>query len=852
MEYVWTKNGATEYNEIVTNLKPKLVEYEQHVLADNLIKVKENQAVTLEESGYTHQAYIALYCAYKEALKLPSNGLCVNNIESLVEKSYIKKKKEKEKGPFETVDENGDGQIDENELRNALTNEGVDDINKIIDAIKTKFGVPLNKENFNIILEAIKSGNTDSLYPEIVYQYTFLDKSINENTVSIKLGREPTKGNSEITVNAYNDKVDIITAINGITEFKIDGNTQFLDKVFAFEDGDSEVTIELTLDKNNLETLNETQSINLVVFINNAAYKNHNIEINPDDFDSLFPDKTYYLTETGAELFNEYYPEQFSKNYVFTKKSIENIEGLYQEIVDAFGSIDDMVTYLGDTLISDRKSENIYKYYYHAENSDITEGTPVEYGFILELALDNNVESYNDAIKQLIEDKIITDSWKKITYVFSDLGVDLGYSEKENKPFVPNNFTAISGNEYQKIYILKDSIIIEKGTGDKTLHDLSINNWVWTQKAIDEYSIGENENVPTTLLDHCNTHNLNLKKLIIELKTGEYIKVKPPKESVDLKDFGGKSKWFKWELEETDYLSEMSTDDFEYYKELLQLGFVFFDSLIISMSNKFEPLPLKVKIFFEAGSTSPLATAGPRLRGFVGNQKVIAGRMTIYDRAMKKDKSGNLITIIHEIFHILGLGTLWTQAKYVVGRFYQGPDNSSALSEYRQLAKNPKAYIPLDERKGHITTETLRNSDWVKCPGIPNEINNPALSKNSKLSKISTGMLVDLGFTVNHSMADYTQSDFNNTSSSLSINLVKGWNKVKLPIENKLKIENLLTDDIEEIKDDNLNYNCNVPHFSTLNEVVPEKYYFVKVKKDCNLDIHEEPIFVCGTCCKNK
>ena len=54
MTYVWTKEGATEYNKIVDNLKPKLVEYEQPVLADNLIKVKENQAVTLEESGYTH------------------------------------------------------------------------------------------------------------------------------------------------------------------------------------------------------------------------------------------------------------------------------------------------------------------------------------------------------------------------------------------------------------------------------------------------------------------------------------------------------------------------------------------------------------------------------------------------------------------------------------------------------------------------------------------------------------------------------------------------------------------------------------------------------------------------------
>jgi len=32
---------------------------------------------------------------------------------------------------------------------------------------------------------------------------------------------------------------------------------------------------------------------------------------------------------------------------------------------------------------------------------------------------------------------------------------------------------------------LEMNLIIEKGTGDKTLHDLSINNWVWTQKAIE-------------------------------------------------------------------------------------------------------------------------------------------------------------------------------------------------------------------------------------------------------------------------------------------------------------------------------------------------------------------------------
>lgn len=219
MTYVWTKNGATEYNKIVKILKPLLGDYPE--FANKLKEVKENHDVTLGGTGYTHEQYISIYCQYKHQLDLPDNELCGSNFNS-----YIKEKEE-EKGPFETVDTNDDGKIDENELKKALVNEGVDNINKIIDAIRKKFGVPLNKGNFDIILEAIKNGDTDSLYPKIVYQYTFFDKSIKGNTVSIKLEREPTEGNSEITVNAYNDKVDIITAINGITEFKMDGKQNF-------------------------------------------------------------------------------------------------------------------------------------------------------------------------------------------------------------------------------------------------------------------------------------------------------------------------------------------------------------------------------------------------------------------------------------------------------------------------------------------------------------------------------------------------------------------------------------------------------------------------------------------------
>ena len=67
------------------------------------------------------------------------------------------------------------------------------------------------------------SWNADKMTTVLVKSNQFIIRivdSINENTVSIKLGREPTKGNSEITVNAYPAKsgeskgglINVITA----------------------------------------------------------------------------------------------------------------------------------------------------------------------------------------------------------------------------------------------------------------------------------------------------------------------------------------------------------------------------------------------------------------------------------------------------------------------------------------------------------------------------------------------------------------------------------------------------------------------------------------------------------------
>jgi hypothetical protein len=105
--------------------------------------------------------------------------------------------------------------------------------------------------------------------------------------------------------------------------------------------------------------------------------------------------------------------------------------------------------------------------------------------------------------------------------------------------------------------------------------------------------------------------------------------------------------------------------------------------------------------------------------------------------------------ILHEMGHILGIGTLWDSLKNSAGDFI----GSHALAEYRTLSGNPSASaVPVEHDFGagtagaHWDEDTFNNelmTGFAEAPGTPMPI-----------SRMTIGSLQDLGYTVNYAAAD--------------------------------------------------------------------------------------------------
>jgi hypothetical protein len=106
--------------------------------------------------------------------------------------------------------------------------------------------------------------------------------------------------------------------------------------------------------------------------------------------------------------------------------------------------------------------------------------------------------------------------------------------------------------------------------------------------------------------------------------------------------------------------------------------------------------------------------------------------------------------ILHEMGHILGVGTLWDYLDLLNGFEYIG---ANALAEYRQLTGNASAsYIPVENSGGPGTAgghweEDIFNAElmtgYVESAGVPMPI-----------SRMTIASLADLGYTVNLAAAD--------------------------------------------------------------------------------------------------
>ena len=104
-------------------------------------------------------------------------------------------------------------------------------------------------------------------------------------------------------------------------------------------------------------------------------------------------------------------------------------------------------------------------------------------------------------------------------------------------------------------------------------------------------------------------------------------------------------------------------------------------------------------------------------------------------------------TILHEMGHVLGIGTLWNYKKLIdeEAHAYTG---EHALSEYRKLEDGVNS-VPTEDDGGRGTA----NGHWEK-DDFDNELMTGFLSSSSPLSKVTIGSLADLGYQVNYDAAD--------------------------------------------------------------------------------------------------
>ncbi len=104
--------------------------------------------------------------------------------------------------------------------------------------------------------------------------------------------------------------------------------------------------------------------------------------------------------------------------------------------------------------------------------------------------------------------------------------------------------------------------------------------------------------------------------------------------------------------------------------------------------------------------------------------------------------------IVHEMLHVLGIGTLWDFAGLVSGNQYIGVN---ALNEYKTLSGDMAATGIL------LTTGVGPGSDYSHWDEdtFDNELMTPFINSGSNpLSRITVGALEDLGYSVNYAQAD--------------------------------------------------------------------------------------------------
>lgn len=187
------------------------------------------------------------------------------------------------------------------------------------------------------------------------------------------------------------------------------------------------------------------------------------------------------------------------------------------------------------------------------------------------------------------------------------------------------------------------------------------------------------------------------------------------------------------------------------------------------MPSSVDDLFVHVELATLDGLNGTLAEAGPDCVVMPG-ERGVTGTITVdVDDVEAMDADGTLAsTLMHEMGHVLGIGTLWENGNWgsrhlLVGTGTSDPrfKGQAATSEWRALGGS--GFVPLESGGGAGTTEAHWSESAMDIELMTGWIETGA---PSPLSTISIAALADLGYNVDLSVAD---------SFSLPGAAARGW-----------------------------------------------------------------------------
>lgn len=230
---------------------------------------------------------------------------------------------------------------------------------------------------------------------------------------------------------------------------------------------------------------------------------------------------------------------------------------------------------------------------------------------------------------------------------------------------------------------------------------------------------------------------------------------------------------------EFDFLGEFSTSQ----KDLFNLaadfwGKIINDSLPIATVNGQRIKGLKITV---------VSSQIDGLKNILGQSNVVhlrpgtllpATGIIEFDTAdlINLETEGVLLdTIIHEIGHVLGFGTLWEQLKLVEGIETENPQfiGENAMQEYAKLLGSGKPVpVPLENTGGPGT----QNVHWRESV-FGNELMTGFVGLNNPISRLTIAAFKDMGYQTNLNTANF----FVLSENKQQISIVKSPEKFQSP-----------------------------------------------------------------------